>query len=612
MVDSDNKKTKATRTLKPKVLVTGADGLLGSNVVRELLRRHYKVRVLVQPNSQSLTLDGLDIERIEGDLLDSLETLGEAVKGCEQVFHIAAITDLNAPKDITWRINSDAVKTLFTTSVDHGVKKFLFIASASGFQFGSMDKPGDEHASFPEAYQGIAYMESKYAAARWIREQLADTKMEAVLLAPTFMLGQYDARPSSGELLQRYVQKPLPFVSPGGRNFVYVGDVAIAVVNAGEKGISGETYLLGGENISYLDFFQQLATIAGLRKPLGILPGFLIRLVGWLGSAFKSMGINMAIENTIAKIACFNTYYSSAKAIRDLDMPQTPIKQAIEESLGSLKAYGHIQSGFEGKVALISGGSRGLGYALAKLLVHKGAKVVITARTERRLLDSKQKLEAIGGEVLALTGDVGKSEDVQRIVDDTIAKFGRLDILVNNAGVSMRGDLTELAVETSTTVINTNITGSVLLSQAAIKYLVASKGSVVFVSSIAGLFGLPGASVYCASKAALTGFSESIRLELAAAGVHSGVAHIGFTEHDPEKRILNADGSLALPDRPAHHTQAQCAEHILEMIKKRKRRIVLTPVGILGAGAYRLSPALVEKAIGFAMAKQLGPFKQFS
>ncbi|HUT52338.1 MAG TPA: SDR family oxidoreductase [bacterium] len=267
---------------------------------------------------------------------------------------------------------------------------------------------------------------------------------------------------------------------------------------------------------------------------------------------------------------------------------------------------------FAGKVALITGGSRGVGLALARQLAEQGAKVVITARGEARLLDSQKKLSESGAEVRAVAGDVGKWDDARKMVDAALTSFGRLDILVNNAGVSMRGNFAELAPEVCDRVVATNLAGCITLSRLAINPLIESRGSLVFISSIAGLFGLPGASIYCATKKALTGLAESLRIELAGTGVHVGVVYLGFTEHDPEKRILAQDGSLMPPDRPAHHTQAHAAELIIKMLKRRKRQLVMTPAGKAGAIVYRISPLLLEKAAIFAKSSRLGIFKRFS
>ena len=267
---------------------------------------------------------------------------------------------------------------------------------------------------------------------------------------------------------------------------------------------------------------------------------------------------------------------------------------------------------FKDKVALISGSSRGVGFATASALVERGARVVITARGERRLGESKEKLERMGGAVVSVVGDVGNWEDCRNMVRSAKDRFGRLDVLVNNAGVSMRGNFADLSPDVCTQTIQTNLLGSIYLTRAALPHLLESKGHVAFISSIAGIFGLPGASTYCASKGALKGLCESLRLELTPRGVHVGVVYLGFTEHDPEKRILAADGSLVAPDRPAHHSQAHAAELILKMLEKRKGRLIMTPIGNIAWYIYRISPGLVERVILWAQSSEWGIFKQFS
>ena len=267
---------------------------------------------------------------------------------------------------------------------------------------------------------------------------------------------------------------------------------------------------------------------------------------------------------------------------------------------------------FKDKVALVTGASRGVGFATARELARRGAKVVITARGEDRLEDSKRKLIDMGGEVVSQAGDVGRWEDAQAMVQAAIGNFGRLDILVNNAGVSMRGEMSELAPDVCSQVLTTNLAGSVYVTRAAIDSIIEVKGHIVFISSIAGLFGLPGATVYCAGKGGLTGLCESLRLELIPMGVHLGIVYLGFTEHDPEKRILAADGSLVPPDRPAHHPQSLAASLILKMIEKRRRRLIMTPAGKLGWIAYRVSPWLVERAVLWARSSRIGIYERFS
>lgn len=600
-----------------KIFITGADGLLGANLTRQLIARGDTVRALIFPGCRLPALDGLAVERVEGDLLDDRFSLAEAMAGCEAVFHCAAITDMWADEAVTRRVNVHGTRRILDACLEAKVKRLVFVGSASSFTPGTIDRPGDEKAPFPELYHGVPYMESKHEAAELTRQYVRERGLDAVIVAPTFLLGPFDSRPSGGEMVRQFLQKRMTMTSPGGRNFVHAGNVAAAMIAALDRGRSGETYILGGPNLSYHEFFNRVAKIAGAPPVKRVLPGAVLLLMGNAASAIGNLlKKKMVFNRDIARFSLVETFYNPGKARTELGLPDTDIDVAIEDSIKSLIGYGHLALShaekFRGKVVVITGGSRGVGFALARALVLRGAKVAIGARGEKRLMDSKAKLERLGGEVVALAGDVADWDYARKLIAATVERFGRIDTLVNNAGVSMRGRLDELAPEVSAQVVRTNLLGSIYPTQAAIAHLQRSRGQVVFISSIGGIFGLPVASAYCATKKALTGFAESLRVEQAPHGLSAGVVYLGFTEHDPEKRILAADGSAVPPDRPAHHTQAGAAELILDLMAKRKRTIVMTPVGKLGAGIYRLSPAFVEKAMVWAMTSRWGIYKRFS
>lgn len=326
-----------------KVLVTGADGLLGSNLTRELIEQGFSVRVLIQPGSKSQSLNGLPVEKISGDLVAEDNALKEAVNGVEAVFHCAAITNMWAKQELVFKVNLGGTRRILELCVGNKVRRLVFVGSASSFRFGSMENPGTEQGAFPLEYKGVAYMESKHQALNLVREYVLEKGLDAVMVMPTFMLGAYDSGPSSGELIRQFIIRKMRFVSPGGRNFVYVKDVAKAMISALEKGKKGEAYILGGKNLTYLDFFQKVAKLAGTNPPKAELPGFLVALVGLGGSAYerifkKSVGLNLQM----ARLACLGTYYSPARAVQELGMGQTPIELAIAESLQSLKEYGYL------------------------------------------------------------------------------------------------------------------------------------------------------------------------------------------------------------------------------------------------------------------------------
>ncbi len=219
------------------VLVTGADGLLGTNLTRELIAQGARVRVLVHPASTSTSLDGLALDAVVGDIKDA-DDVKRACQGIDFVYHCAAITDVRASTELTWSVNLQGTENIIDACLDEGVQRLLFVGSASSFQFGSLERPGDEGGDYPKDYRGIDYMESKFEAMLLVKQAVAERGLDAVILAPTFMLGPNDTRPSSGEIIVRYLGSGTRVVPPGGRNFVHVFDVdkaAVAAITRGEK-----------------------------------------------------------------------------------------------------------------------------------------------------------------------------------------------------------------------------------------------------------------------------------------------------------------------------------------------------------------------------------------
>lgn len=326
-----------------RALVTGADGLLGSHLVRRLLERGCTVRALIQPGSDSPTLKGLPIEKREGDLLADDDGLARGVRDCDYVFHCAAITNMWADPQLAWNVNLEGTRKVLEACRNKGIERLVHIGSASSFEFGPISDPGDENGPFPEVYRGTAYMESKHRAMKLVCEYAAQKGIDAVVVAPTFLLGAYDYRPSGGELVRQFIKRGLKYISPGGRNFACAGDVAGVAILALEKGKTGEAYIAGGENLDYFDFFRRVAKTAGVEPPGRVIPRALVMAAGAAGSVYRKISGKPAMLNLkMARFSCYDTYYASGKASEELGMTFTPIDKAIEDSVESLREYGHI------------------------------------------------------------------------------------------------------------------------------------------------------------------------------------------------------------------------------------------------------------------------------
>jgi short-subunit dehydrogenase len=252
---------------------------------------------------------------------------------------------------------------------------------------------------------------------------------------------------------------------------------------------------------------------------------------------------------------------------------------------------------------LITGASMGLGKELALQILQFGGKVTITGRNEARLIAVQEEFDEYSEKLLIHAGDVGNYENVVELIGKITLRFDRLDVLINNAGIST--DFGELEIITDKVVheiIDTNVKGALFPSMAAIPKLKETKGSILFISSIASFRGIPAYSLYSLSKMALTGLVQSLRIENKKAGLFVGIAYVGFTENESGKRALSPDGKLnKIPVRNRFLTRPRSltAQIILSQISNRRPRIIHSIFGklifILGKYAPFIANLINEK-----------------
>jgi NAD(P)-dependent dehydrogenase (short-subunit alcohol dehydrogenase family) len=259
-----------------------------------------------------------------------------------------------------------------------------------------------------------------------------------------------------------------------------------------------------------------------------------------------------------------------------------------------------MRNKFQDKVAIITGSSRGIGKAIAVELAKQGASIVLNGRDEERLKEAEALIRKIHPNVITFCCDVSDADASKRLIQAAIDRFGKLDILINNVGVSMRGTLAELNPVVFQKVFESNVYGTVNPTIPAIPYLRKTKGSIVFISSLAGLRGLPGLSAYCSSKMALRAIAESIRIEEKKHDIHVGLILVGITEIEHNKETISADGSLRVlkfRDKSKVQTTEQVALATLNNIKKRTFITTLTGIGKLNSFMQARFPMLVERII---------------
>ncbi|MFM9943847.1 MAG: SDR family NAD(P)-dependent oxidoreductase [Bacteroidia bacterium] len=257
----------------------------------------------------------------------------------------------------------------------------------------------------------------------------------------------------------------------------------------------------------------------------------------------------------------------------------------------------------------MTGSSMGIGKELVRQILINGGKVVITARDKERLKMVAEEFEIYRDNILIQDGDITHFETNEMIVKKTIERFGKLDVLITNAGFSCYGNVEIINPGVVKKVVDVNIYGSLFPVMASILELKKSRGSILFISSLAGLYGLPGYSTYSLSKMALKALAQSLRIELKSSGIFVGIAYPGFTENESEKRTLNPSGELEeVPPRPKNLTlsRQETAQKLLRQIEKKKHTETHSVLGNITAILSKYFPGILKVVLSKNYTKKTG------
>lgn len=257
------------------------------------------------------------------------------------------------------------------------------------------------------------------------------------------------------------------------------------------------------------------------------------------------------------------------------------------------------------KTIVLTGASAGIGRSLAIILAHQGANLVLAARHQVALEEVVCACTEAGGKAIAVPTDVAQFEDCQQLIEKAIAAFGQIDVLVNNAGISMLttfDQTTDLSIFEQ--VMQVNYLGAVYCTHFALPYLKASRGLLVAISSLCGKTAVPTRSGYVASKHAMQGFFDTLRIELQGTGVDVLVVSPGFVATDIRQRALGADGK-AVEQSPRDESKGnmpvdECVRQIAWAMERRKREHLMTIKGKVIPWAKLLMPGLVDRIAAYA------------
>lgn len=315
------------------IFVTGITGLLGTNLVIDLLEKNYHVKALLRNRKDYAEINHSNLLLIQGGLFDNIE---KYLDNIDVFIHIAAETNQNIIKyDDYKNINCEATKHLFQSCLKCGVKKFIFISTANTIGYGSVETLGNETHQMLDPFTNSMYAQSKLEAEKILLS--GNSKIETCILNPTFMLGAYDRKPSSGKIILMGWKKKIIFYPSGGKNFVNVKDVSKGIINSIQFGKNREKYLLGNENLSYKEFFERLNEITNQTPIMIKIPAFVLVFIGYLGDLLRKIGIKTSISSTNMKALCITNYFSNAKSVTELNICYQKIDFGIQEAIDYFK-----------------------------------------------------------------------------------------------------------------------------------------------------------------------------------------------------------------------------------------------------------------------------------
>ena len=325
-----------------KVLVTGATGFVGGAVARALVHRGIEVRVMARAGADLQNLQGLSVERVEGDLRDQ-PSLRHALTGCRQLYHVAAHYALWA-KDpsIFYDVNVTGTKTLLEAAREVGTERIVYCSTIGAIGIPPAGGLGTEET--PVVFEQMAghYKRSKYLAEQEVLK-FAKAGLPVVIVNPSAPVGIGDVKPTpTGQVIVDFMKGRMPAYIETGMNIVDVDDVATGHLLAMEKGRIGERYILGSANLMLREVLEILSRLTGVKAPTIKLPRVAILPLAYLNqwmANFTGQPPRIPLEGV--KMAKYKMHYDCSKAIRELGFPQTPPEVALEKAVKWFRDHGY-------------------------------------------------------------------------------------------------------------------------------------------------------------------------------------------------------------------------------------------------------------------------------
>ena len=330
-----------------KTLVTGSTGFLGSAILRELLIDGRDIKVLVRKGADTTNIDGLNVEIVYGDLRD-FGSLQFALSGCDVLYHTAAYYSLwDQDKKLIYDINVEGTRKILQAAKERGLERIVYTSTVGCIGLNEDSSPSNENTPFNPNTLSNDYKKSKHQAEQVVLE-FAHSGLPVVIVNPSTPVGPRDIKPTpTGKIVLDFLNREMPAYLDTGLNLIDVKDCAKGHILAEQKGVPGERYILGNQNMSLFEILITLEKITGLKAPRVKMPFWVALSAGWICEIISNhvTGKPPAVPLAGVKMAKYFMYFDSSKAVQKLGLPQNPIENALRQSVDWFQNNNYLTTG---------------------------------------------------------------------------------------------------------------------------------------------------------------------------------------------------------------------------------------------------------------------------
>ena len=327
-----------------KTLVTGSTGFLGSSVLRELINDGREVKALIRKGTSKKNITGLDVEIAYGDLRD-MESIRSALNGCDILYHVAAYYSLwDRNKQLSHEINVKGTRNILRAAKEKDLKKIVYTSTVGCIGLNEDTTPATENTFFNKNTLSNDYKKSKYQAEQ-VALEFARGGLPVVIVNPSTPVGPRDIKPTpTGKIILDFLNREMPAYIDTGLNLIDVKDCARGHILAELKGIPGDRYILGNQNMTLLEILITLEKITGLKAPRIKMPFWVALSAGWACEMVANhlTGKPPSIPLAGVKMAKYFMYFDSSKAVNKLGLAQNPVENALRKSVDWFKENNYL------------------------------------------------------------------------------------------------------------------------------------------------------------------------------------------------------------------------------------------------------------------------------